>query len=369
MNTRSTSAIIIGGGIIGCTIAWELARSGIRCTLVDKGALNQEASTAAAGMLGAQVETHQPGAFYELCRMSQQLYREWSEDIHQISAISPQYIAQGILRAAFHADDEQELKSRLHWIQDAEWLSTPEMLAIEAGLSPHIRGGLRFAQDHQIHPVQLAKALQAGLHKLGCEIREWTPVLGLIERQGRIEGVRTAEASLYADHVIICAGAWGSSLIDPLGLELPIFPVKGQCISVRTETPVLQGTVFTQGCYIVPKLDGSMIIGATQEEAGFNKRCHVSVISDLFAKAVKLLPSLEQAELVSTWAGLRPGTRDGLPFIGTSAQAPGLTIAMGHYRNGILLAPATGKLIKQQILGEQTTIDLTPFSPDRAKAV
>ncbi|SFL24657.1 glycine oxidase [Paenibacillus sp. 1_12] len=369
MNSRSTSAIIIGGGIIGCTIAWELTRSGIQCTLLDKGALNQEASTAAAGMLGAQVETHQPGAFYELCRLSQRLYREWSEEIHQISAISPQYITQGILRAALHADDEQELKSRLPWIQDAEWLSTSEMLALEAGLSHNILGGLRFAQDHQIHPVQLAKALQAGLRKLGCEIREWTPVFGLIERQGRIEGVRTAEGSLFADHVIICAGAWGSALTEPLGLELPLFPVKGQCISVRTEAPVLRGTVFTQGCYIVPKLDGSMIIGATQEEAGFNKRCHVNVISDLFARAVKLLPSLDQAELVSTWAGLRPGTRDGLPFMGTSSHAPGLTIAMGHYRNGILLAPATGRLIKQLILGESTEIDLTPFSPDRTKAI
>lgn len=136
MNTRSTSAIIIGGGIIGCTIAWELRRGGIRCTLVDKGALNQEASTAAAGMLGAQVETHQPGAFYELCRLSQQLYRNWSEEIHQISAISPQYIAQGILRAALHSDDEQELKSRLPWIQNAEWLDTSEMLAMEPGISP-----------------------------------------------------------------------------------------------------------------------------------------------------------------------------------------------------------------------------------------
>jgi glycine oxidase len=365
LNSSATSAIIVGGGIIGCTIAWELTRSGIHCTLIDKGALNQEASTAAAGMLGAQVETHHPGSFYELCRLSQRLYRDWSHEVNRISGISPQYIEEGILRAALTYEDEQELKSRLPWIQDAEWLSAADMLALEGGLSPHIRGGLRFAQDHQIHPVHLAKALQAGLHKLGCEIREWTPVLSLIERQGRIEGVQTAEGQLFADHVIVCAGAWGSSLTEPIGLQLPLFPVKGQCISLRTEGPVIRSTVFTKGCYIVPKMDGSMTIGATQEEVGFNKRCHISAVSELYTKAVQLLPGLDQAELVNTWAGLRPGTRDGLPLLGTSIQAPGLTIAMGHYRNGILLAPATGRLIKQQLLGERTDMDLTPFSPDR----
>ncbi|NHN31367.1 glycine oxidase ThiO [Paenibacillus agricola] len=365
MTSRATSAIIVGGGIIGCSIAWELARSGIRCTIIDKGALNQEASTAAAGMLGAQVETHQPGAFYELCRLSQRLYRDWSDEVHRISGISMQYIEGGILRAAFDQEDEQELLGRLPWIQNAEWLSAADMLALESGLSPHIRGGLRLAQDHQVHPVHLAEALQAALRKLGCAIREWTPVHSLIERQGRIEGVRTAEGVLFADHVIVSAGAWGSALTEPFGIELPLFPVKGQCISVRTETPAIHSTVFTKSCYIVPKLDGSLTIGATQEEAGFNKQCHISSISELHAKATELVPQLAKAEFIRTWAGLRPGTRDGMPIMGYLTQLPGLVLAMGHYRNGILLAPATGRLIRQLLLNERADLDLAPFSPDR----
>jgi glycine oxidase len=365
LNSSAASAIIIGGGIIGCSIAWELLRSGVRCTLIDKGPLNKEASTAAAGMLGAQVETHEPGAFYELCRLSQRLYRDWTDEVLQVSGISPQYIEGGILRAALTLEDEQELQSRLSWIQDAEWLSAAEMLQLEPEISPLLRGGLRFDKDHQVHPVRLAQALQAGLSRLGCNFLEQLPVLHLIEQNGRIEGVRTAEGEWFADHIIICAGAWSSALTEPLGLKLPLFPVKGQCISVRMDKPPIRQTVFTKGCYIVPKMDGSMFIGATQEEAGFDKKTAVSAVSELFARAVQLLPVLAKAEFVNTWAGLRPGTRDGLPFMGISSQAPGLIMASGHYRNGILLAPATGRLIKQLVLGEQPDIDLAPFSPDR----
>lgn len=367
MNSK-TSAIIVGGGIIGSAIAADLIRAGIRCTLVEKGALLQEASAAAAGMLGAQVEIHRPGAFYELCRYSQQLYRKWTEELEELSGVSPQYIDQGIVRIAWNEEDENELRSRLPWIQDAQWLEADEFRELEPALSSHIRGGLHFPMDHQVQPVQLAHTLQAALRKLGCDIREWTPVFSLIERGGRVVGIRTAEGELYADHVILCAGAWSSALTEPLGLKLPMFPVKGQCISIRPPAPLIRKTVFTKGCYIVPKKDGTMIVGATQEEAGFDKRCLVSAVGALHAKAAALLPALEQAELVSTWAGLRPGTRDELPFIGSSSKAPGLLFATGHYRNGILLAPGTGKLMTQLVLGQSPDRDLAPFAPDRVLA-
>ncbi|NOU98021.1 glycine oxidase ThiO [Paenibacillus sp. LMG 31456] len=368
MNSRNRSALIIGGGIIGCSIAFELLRAGIQVTLIDKGALNKEASTAAAGMLGAQVEMHHPGAFYELCEWSQQLYHKWTEDLLQTGGISPQYIEKGILRAAFTEEDELELRSRLPWIHNAEWLTSKEMRTIEPGLSRDIRGGLRFQQDHQVHPVQLALALQASILRLGCEIREWTPAFSLIEHNGRIQGVRTADGELLADQVILASGAWASALTEPFGLKLQLFPVKGQCISLRTAAPIISSTVFTKGCYIVPKLDGSMIIGATQEECGYDKRCHASVIGSLHSAATQLLPELDHAEFVSTWAGLRPGTPDGLPYMGQSVKMPGLIIAAGHYRNGILLAPATGKLIKQLIMDEPTSINLSSFTPDRVLA-
>jgi glycine oxidase len=362
---NSKTAIIIGGGIIGCSIALELARAGIRCTIIDKGGLNKEASTAAAGMLGAQAETYRPSPFYELCRLSQKLYRDWADELAQIGGISPQYIAEGILRAALTREDEQELRSRLSWIQDAEWLSANEMRAIEPAITADVIGGLHFRQDHQVHPVHVAQALEACLYKLGCEIREWTPVFGLVERGGTIQGVRTSDGEIWADHVILSAGAWSPALTEPFGLSLPMFPVKGQCIALKVDAPLIRSSVFTHGCYVVPKLDGTLTVGATQVETGFDKRCHASVIGSLHAAAAQLLPGLEQAEFVRTWAGLRPGTADGLPFMGRSAALPGLILATGHYRNGILLAAATGRLIKQLVLDERPDMDLTPFAPDR----
>ncbi|CAG7657320.1 glycine oxidase ThiO [Paenibacillus allorhizosphaerae] len=361
------SALIIGGGVIGCAAAYELGKAGFRCTVLDKGGLAQEASTAAAGMLGAQVETHQPGPFYEMCRASQRMYTEWTDELEQASGISVQYRAEGILRAALTAEDEQELRSRLAWIREAEWLEPSEMLRLESELSPDIHGGLHLPADHQVQPVWLAEALKAALVNQGCRIREWTPAIRLLSEPGtgRVTGVQTSEGPLYADLTVLAAGAWTPALTEPIGLSLPMFPVKGQCISVRTDAPLIRSTVFTKGCYIVPKLDGSYIIGASQLEAGFDKRIHVQTIAELHAKAVELLPRMAEAEFVRTWAGLRPGTRDALPFLGVWDEAPGLVFATGQYRNGILLAPVTGRIVKQLALSEQPFLDLAPYAPSR----
>ncbi|MGG2201303.1 MULTISPECIES: glycine oxidase ThiO [Paenibacillus] len=364
------SAIIVGGGVIGAAIAYELGKAGFACTLLDKGGWSQEASTAAAGMLGAQVEIHQPGPFYELCRASQQLYRPWAEELEALTGITPQYIPEGIVRAALTEEDETELRSRLTWMSDARWMSPEEMLQLESELTPAVRGGLLLHADHQVHPVWLARTLRAALVRQGCRIREWTPVTRLLtdSGSGRVNGVHTPEGGLTADFVVLAAGAWSSSLTEPLGLTLPMFPVKGQCLSVRTEAPLIRSTVFTKGCYIVPKNDGSYIIGATQEQVGFDKRATTRVIADLYDKAAALLPRIAEAEFVSTWAGLRPGTEDELPFLGAWDGAPGLLLATGHYRNGILLAPVTGKLIAQLVQDRPTEVDLTPYSPARVAA-
>lgn len=364
------TVIIVGGGIIGCSAAFELSKAGFACTLIEKGALNQEASTAAAGMLGAQSETHRPGPYYELCRLSQQLYRAWTDELEQVSGLMAQYVAEGIVRAALTEEDEAELRGRLSWIRDAEWVQPAEMLKLEPELTAAVRGGLYLPADHHVHPVWLAKTLQAAIAKQGCTIREWTPVIRLLTEpgSGRIRGVQTSEGPLYADLVVLAAGAWSPGLTEPLGLSLPMFPVKGQCISLKTEAPLIRSTVFTKGCYVVPKRDGSYIVGATQTEAGFDKRPTAKVIGELHAKAAALLPRLAEAEFVSTWAGLRPGTRDTLPFLGTWDAAPGLIFATGHYRNGILLAPATARIVAELAQGRPTSADLAPFTPARIAA-
>ncbi|SDC18909.1 glycine oxidase [Paenibacillus sp. UNCCL117] len=360
------SALIIGGGVIGAASAYELGKAGYACTVLDKGGWSREASTAAAGMLGAQVEIHQAGPFYELCRASLGMYRNWTSELEASGGISAQYIAEGIVRAAMTDEDEAELLSRLPWMQDAEWMTAEELLRIESELSPAIRGGLYLPADHQVHPHWLAKSLKAAILRQGCVIREWTPATRLLtDCAGRVIGAATPEHELHADVVILAAGAWSSPLTEPLGLKLPMFPVKGQCISVRTDMPLISSTVFTKGCYIVPKSDGTSIIGASQQQVGFDKRATAAVIAELHEKAAALLPRIADAEFVDTWTGLRPGTEDGLPFIGKWEQAPGLIVATGHYRNGILLAPVTGRLVAQLAQGLATELDLAPFAPSR----
>jgi len=364
---NASSAIIVGGGLIGCSIAYELSKAGIACTVIDQGALLEEASIAAAGMLGAHVEIHHPGDFFEMCKRSRSLYASWAEELQERTGISPQYIAQGIVRAALTEEDEQELRSRMDWIgEDVSWLSPADLREIEHRLTEDTRGGLYFAEDHQIHPVYLARALRSAVIQLGCVIRERTPVLELLTEGSRVYGVRTAQNEVHADTVIIAAGAWSGSLLKPLGKQLNTFPVKGQCFSVRTGGPLLTRTAFTKGCYIVPKLDGTMLIGATQEEAGFDKKVTVEAISKLHQTASRLIPALQQAEFVASWAGLRPGTPDGLPYLGRFDGLDGLIAATGHYRNGILLAPITGRLIRQLICNQPLDLDLRSYSPDRS---
>ncbi|MCZ8518118.1 glycine oxidase ThiO [Paenibacillus caseinilyticus] len=364
------SALIIGGGVIGCAAAYELGEAGFACTVLDKATLGSEASTAAAGMLGAQVETHRPGPFYELCRISQGMYKSWTDRLEETGGVSTEYIPHGILRAALTEADELELRGRLSWIRDARWCTPGELRELEPEISPAVRGGLHFPADHQVHPVALARSLKAALQRQGCTIREETPVFRLLREQagGRITGVQTAEGPFYADVVVLAAGAWSAALTEPLGLTLPMFPVKGQCISVRPQAPLTRATLFTQGCYIVPKADGTCLIGATQVEAGFDKRSSAAVVGELHGKAAALLPRLSDAEFLSTWAGLRPGTRDGLPFMGIWEEAPGLIFATGHYRNGILLAPAAGRIVRQLAEGEAPLLDLAPFAVDRTAA-
>jgi glycine oxidase len=361
------TVIIIGGGVIGCSIAYELAKKGVKATLLDKGPLLSEASIAAAGMLAAQVETHSPGPFFELCKASRQMYRNWTRELYDYSGIDPQYRSEGIIRVALTEEDEQELQSRLPWIgQEASWLAPQELRQLEPALTDKTRGGLYFADDHQVHAIQLGRSLQSALARLGCAVKEHSPAVRLIMNGHRVTGVETAAEKLSADYVILAAGAWSPALLGPLNIQLPVFPVKGQCYSVRPKTPIIRKTVFTHGCYAVPKLDGTLTIGATQENAGFDRTATVQAIASIDQTAAALLPALREAQFVSTWTGLRPGTPDELPYLGQLPDVPGLVFATGHFRNGILLAPMTGCIVSQLVLQEDLSADISAYSPARA---
>ena len=212
---------------------------------------------------------------------------------------------------------------------------------------------------------RLIKALRAVLVQLpNIEIRENCTVDGFIVEQGQICGVRSCQGEVYARQVVIAAGAWSGELIRPLGISLPVQPVKGQMILYRCEPGFLSAMVLAKGRYAIPRRDGHVLIGSTLEHAGYDKTPTRDALASLKASAEELLPGLAGAEVVGHWAGLRPGSPEGIPYIGELTEFPGLWLNCGHYRNGLVLAPASCELLKNLLLGETPIIDPRPYSPD-----
>lgn len=365
MSTRST-AVIIGGGIIGASIAWALTKRGIDCTVLDKGAFCAEASTASAGMLCPQAEMLDNVQHLQVFAKSQAMHRPWTEELEQQSQIPVQYIQEGMYRVVFTEAEERTARAALaHAPATVEWLSAAEVLGDEPDISHDIRGAISFPLDGQLHPVYLAKSFKAALIRVGCKLVEWTPVLGLLVDGGRVYGARTAAGEFHADYTVIASGAWSSQFLAPLDFSLPIFPVKGQMLAVRHPGLSLRHTVQGPGGMIIPRSDGTFTIGVTHEETGYDKRATVEGLVQSYQSVSRFIPKVSEATFAKTWAGLRPGTPDGLPFIGPIAGIEGLLVAAGHYTVGILLAPITGEVIAQMITQEPLCVDVDAFRPDR----
>lgn len=249
--------------------------------------------------------------------------------------------------------------------ESVAWLTADDCLKLEPNLTPDLLGGLYFENDHQVNNVKLGKALVSAIKKKGVIVREGIEVHRLIQKNGRVIGVSAEQEEFYADHVIVAGGAWSSTLLESVGWSLPVFPIKGQSFSVEQNPLPITRTIYAHGCYMVPKRDGALIIGATEEDAGFDKKVSLSDIAQLNEAACSLVPSLRQANFIRAWAGLRPTTPDKLPYLGAVEAHPGLWVATGHFRNGILLTPITGELIADLITGATPAVELTPFSPLR----
>ncbi|MEB4798108.1 FAD-dependent oxidoreductase, partial [Paenibacillus chondroitinus] len=202
---------------------------------------------------------------------------------------------------------------------------------------------------------------------LGAKLQEFAHVQGLLTERERVIGVMTSEGPLYSEHVVVAAGTWSGQLLAGSGIDLPVYPVKGECFSVLTEKRELQKTLFTPGCYIVPKAGGRLLVGATVVPNSYDRKVSLAGLAELMERAQQLMPAIGHAEWEKAWSGLRPQTPDGMPYIGKVSMYEGLFAACGHYRNGILLSPITGKIIAQLVSGEDASNlqpNLDAFCPD-----
>jgi glycine oxidase ThiO len=344
--------IVIGGGVIGLATAIELRLLGAKVTILCRD-FKAAAGHAAAGMLAPQAEQILTGSMLDLCLASRDLYPSWVQKIESISGIDAGYWQCGILAPRYIQTE-----------QSSEWLAPPTIHAQQAGLSESIVGGYWYPADGQVDNRALIRSLFSASQSLGIEFLDGVAVQTIHHNQERITQLETSQGNLSAQHYILATGAWSQQL-----LPIEVVPRKGQMLSLlvppeqRANLP-LQQVLFGEEIYIVPRRDGKIIIGATSENVGFAPQNTPQGIQQLLTAATRLFPLLQDFPIHETWWGFRPATPDELPILGTSAYA-NLTLATGHYRNGILLTPITAKLIADLVWHQKADGLLSDLSWER----
>lgn len=356
--------IVIGGGVVGLGVAWELARRGQAVIVLERNRIGAGASDAAAGMLCPMAELD----FVEdelllLKRDSLERYPAFVEALETASEIDVGLKLTGTLSVALDRDDAAALRRHYEHRRTLDlpvaWLTGAEVRRRQPGLSPRVQAGIHVPVEGQVDNRRLVQALGVAARRAGVTIREGAEVLE-VAGPGRVQ---LAGEVLTADHVVVAAGAWSRQL-GPTR-QTPVRPVRGEMLAVQMDPVDALGCVVrAPDCYLVPRADGRLIIGATSEEVGFDDRVTAGGLFELLRGASETLPGVREWEVLETWAGLRPGTLDNDPILGHT-EVPGLTLATGHYRNGILLLPATAHYVAEAVVTGATPEAIAPFGPGR----
>jgi glycine oxidase len=360
---------IVGAGIIGCSIAFELAKAGMQVCVLERGGIGEESSAAAAGMLSGQHGVTNLGARYQLHVEARELHGRLADDLREQTGIDVGFCRWGLLELLF-TPGEVRAADRCCAIQTqaglrVERLSREETLALEPALAPDLQGSIRYVDEAHVHNGRLTIALAEAARRTGAELRSGAPALALIRERERVVGVQTSTETVYAEAVIVANGAWSSDLIRPLGLMLPVKPMRGQMLAVRTVPRAVSQIIYGRHMYLVPRPDGETLVGATVEDVGFRKEVTLEGLEELIQAGRHIAPGMMGQPVIRTWAGLRPGSPDGLPLVGPVAGQPGLILAVGHHRNGILLGPMTGVLVKQWLVDHVQSPYLDLLRPER----
>ncbi len=361
--------LIVGGGVIGLATARDAAARGLRVTLLERGNCGREASWAAAGMLSPLGEALQPGPFLRFGLDSLEAYPAFVAELQEETGIGVELRKCGKLRLALSEGEEERLRARFHWARDrnldVRWLESGELQAEEPALVAPARGGLLLEDDFRVDNRALARALVESLRLRGVSIREGEEVRGVAVRNGRARAVLLADGeSLPASAVLLAAGAWTGTL-EGLPFPVPVRPVRGQMLALHPAASPSRRVLESEEVYLVPRDDGRVLVGATEEEVGFRRETTAGGLADVLNAALRLVPGLRSASVDQTWAGLRPGSPDGLPILGAHPGVKDLYIATGHFRNGILLTPATAGAMGALVTGGPGPVPPPEFGPER----
>lgn len=366
----SSDIIVIGAGIIGCSIAYRLSKEGLQVTVIERGKPGEEASRAAAGMLTPQADAAHglQGPLSELCHASHALYPEFVVELEEETGIKIGYQTGGSIFIALDFKEAEALagllERQLKGGKRAEELSAQQLKEIEPALAENIEASVYLPADHYVDNRKLMTALVAVAANRGVEFVTGFPVVGLEFKHNLVKGVHTPEGIFKGGTIINAAGCWAGLVDTSNRIRLPVRPIRGQMVCLEKQPQPLSHLIHSTGCYLVPWPDGRILVGSTLENVGFNKEVTAHGIQQLLQAAIRLVPSLQSAPIREIWAGLRPDAQDNLPILGHT-QISNLIIATGHFRNGILLAPITAQLIVELIVSGQSSISLEPFLPQR----
>ena len=351
--------IIIGGGIIGMTTARELALRGASVALIEKGKLGKEASWAAGGILSSMRPWIENPASAELSEHGKILYPRYIESIKDETGIDPEYVNSGliIIEAKHIADIKHWASSKCIKVKEnIENINAEIKLPEKAVLLPEIA---------QLRPPKLIKALRKSLELLSVSLFENTEITDLATRSGRCEQVEYNGGKLSAESVIVTAGAWRKLVLGDRAVGMSIKPIHGQMMCVKPTESVLQSIILDGAHYLIPRLDGHVLIGSTMEDIGFTKETTMAAQKELQDWAASVWPQLKNATLVKHWSGLRPSTETEKPFIGLAPDFENLYLNTGHFRKGILQAPSSALLLADMLSGEPSFMDIGEFSLNR----
>jgi glycine oxidase len=356
---RNYDVIIIGAGIIGLSLAVELNKERLKVLVVEKGEPGREASWAAGGML-ADFPLEMPEALHELATASAAMYPEFVRELQDESGVTIDLRSQGTLFFPDQPVDPETLGNHGLPARLAELEPRLKPVWTTAASQPAI-----YLNERSVDPRHLSRAAIIAVRHRGIDLSSGNEVLAVDMKSGKAGGIRTRKTQFSASIVVNCSGAWAGQ-VEPI--HFPTRPVKGQMLCViMPEKESIRHVVRTPDVYLIPRSDGRMLIGATVEDVGFDKRTVPDTIQKLNRDAIALVPELAEARFLEAWAGLRPGTPDRLPILGSTATE-GYFVATGHFRDGILLAPITAKIMAQIIIGQKPSIDVNKFSAARFAA-
>ena len=352
---------VIGGGVIGMMIAREMALDGASVELLERAEPGQEASWAGGGILSPLHPWRYPQPLLKLAARSQQLFKTTADQIHQRTGIDPEWRQCGLLIT--DTDEKQQaIAWGKQWQMTLQTLQHDQLMACEPALNPSVTEALYLPDIAQARNPRLLAGLRAELKMLGVNIHSQTEVTGFIHSDSKISALKTNQGNHPVNHAILCAGAWGGDLLATTGIRLPLEPVRGQMMIIKTPANTISRVILSGSRYLIPRMDGRVLVGSTLERTGFDKQTTEIARKDLYASAIEMAPCLADWPIEHHWAGLRPGSPSGIPYIGPHPELSNLHVALGHFRNGLMLAPATAELMKSQLTNQPISIDSNDYN-------